>query len=186
MKGRSVRSIAISTFSAGALAIAAVAFFGNSRDTLDDVHASIVGSYPDVMHISPAEYSALEDTALLVFDTRERDEFAVSHLRGAIQVAPDLSAEDFIARYGDKAQGKIAVFYCSVGVRSSKFAEKVQAQLKAKGAIRVVNLERGLFGWHNDKRPLVTNGTGNTEAIHPYDELWGNLIERGQLTSYTP
>jgi rhodanese-related sulfurtransferase len=181
-----MRGIAISTFSAGTLALAALAFFGNSPDALEDVHATIVGGYPNVSHISPAEYAVLDDTDLLVFDTREKDEFAVSHLRGAIQVAPDMSAEDFFRHYGDKAQGKIVVFYCSVGVRSSKFAEKTQSQLKASGAIRVVNLERGLFGWHNDKRPLISNGTGSTEAIHPYDEFWGRLIERKQLTSYAP
>ena len=186
MKSFSKRSMATFVFAAVVLTLTGAALWWNSADKLGDVHAGITASYPSVAHVTPDEFSQLDKASLLIIDTRERPEFEVSHLPGAIQISPDLSAEGFLAQYGGQVAGKTVVFYCSVGVRSSQFIEKVQSSLKARGATTVANLEEGLFGWHNEKRALVTGNKGETEFIHPYDEIWGRLIERGQLTSYTP
>ncbi|MDC0887107.1 rhodanese-like domain-containing protein [Altererythrobacter sp.] len=155
------------------MAIAGIASWWNSRDLLADVHAGVESSFPDVAHILSGAFSQLDTGSLLIFDTREEDEFAVSHLPGALRIDPDLAVEDFLAKYGDQVMGKTVVFYCSVGVRSSEFADKVQSALKADGAAKVVNLKHGLFGWLNDGRQLVSSDGKATQAIHPYDGFWG-------------
>lgn len=62
------------------------------------------------------------DSTLLLFDTRAPEEYAISRLRGAIRVDPEMDAETFIAAYKDTLKDKDLVFYCSVGYRSSIFA----------------------------------------------------------------
>jgi len=77
------------------------------------------------------------------------------------------TAETAAIQIGDVMDKQIIV-YCSVGRRSSIFAERVQADMLANGALSVSNLERGIFGWHNESRALV-DARGATDAVHPYD-----------------
>ncbi len=128
-------------------------------------------------HMSRNELEAqLSSTETLILDTRPFEEYNVSHIKGAIQVDPDISSEAFRANYGKTLQNKTLVFYCSVGWRSTILAERLQVTALESGAIGVRNMEGGLFGWHNDKRPLV-NAYGATVDIHPYNDYWGRLIE---------
>lgn len=122
---------------------------------------------------------------VILFDTREAEEFAVSHLPGAIRIAPDLPPEDFLAQYRTRISGKTAVFYCSVGARSSGFAKQVQDDLIGAGAARVVNLEKGLFGWHNDGFLQIDSSGQETKFIHPFNGFWGRLIKRSELISHS-
>lgn len=168
------------------LLLGMTAFWQMSEDGLNGVHSSIELSIPEVAHISGAQFAASDPASMIVFDTREQDEFAVSHLAGAIRIAPDMPKEEFLAKFGHLAKGKRIVFYCSVGARSTQYAATVQDGLEAQGAATIVNLERGLFGWHNEGRPLVNQRGEATEAIHPYDDYWGQLIEREQLISKLP
>ncbi len=79
-----------------------------------------------------------------------------------------------------RVNGKTAVFYCSVGVRSSRLAERVAQGLKARGAVAVDDLAGGIFAWHGEARPLV-DAKGPTDFVHPYDATWGRLLARPQL-----
>ena len=94
----------------------------------------------------------------------------------------ELSCDDALA---DAAKGKTVVFYCSVGVRSSKLAARLQKALTARGAKAVYNLQAGIFNWHNEHRPLTT-GSAPTSFVHPFDDHWGQLVERRDLLSYRP
>ena len=155
-----------------------------ATDDLDRVHALIATEHAGVEHISPDAFAALDPTATLVFDVREPDEFAVSHLPGAVRIDPGLSTEDFEARFGDALAGKQAVFYCSVGRRSSIAAERYADVLEARG-VRSANLARGIFGWVNEERQLVS-ASGPTDVVHPYDAVWGRLVEDEAAIRYTP
>lgn len=144
--------------------------------------------YPGVTHISADQLQdALvgDEAETVLFDVRERAEYAVSHIEGAIQVDPDMSGEEFLARYGDRIGNRKVVFYCSVGYRSSHMAELLRNQSPADPPTDVLNLRHGLFGWHNEKRNLV-RGDSPTDLIHPYNFWWGRLLERRNLTSYRP
>ncbi len=148
----------------------------DARTSLDDTHSAIEKRYSDVAHLAPDQLGAQD---VLLFDTRSPEEFAVSHIDGAIRLDPDMSPAEFKEIYGDQAAHKILVFYCSVGERSSAMASRIASVHSGP----VYNLEKGLFGWHNDRRPLVSS-SGPTDFIHPYDEKWGTLIDRQKQIKY--
>ena len=118
---------------------------------------------------------------IVLFDVREEAEFGVSHLPGAAQMSPKLGRRGFKRQFASDFSGKTVVFYCSVGVRSSKMGSRLETTLRDMGANRVVNLSGGLFRWHNESREgLVDSNGSETEMIHPYDPHWGKLVARGQ------
>jgi rhodanese-related sulfurtransferase len=124
--------------------------------------------------------------SILLFDVREPDEFAVSHLPGAIRLAPDTTAEAFLRDYGGRLDGITPVFYCSVGRRSNALAETVAAYSKTHAlSVVPVNLRGGIFRWHNEAKPLV-NEWGTTDQVHPYNWYWRRLLEHRQKSAYQP
>ena len=124
--------------------------------------------------------ASLDSSHYLLFDTRTPEEYRISHLRSAIQIDPQMPAGDFIRQYGDTLAGKSAVFYCSVGYRSSIFAQRVQREALQAGAQSVANLRGGIFRWYNEANPVV-NAHGETNEIHPYDSFWEILLrQRGK------
>ena len=141
--------------------------------TIDDV----ARKWPEVAHVPAAGLLALQaDKRVLVFDVRTPEEFAVSHLDGAVRVDPGIDAAAFLAEHGAAAKDKAVVFYCSVGVRSSRLTERVGAGLKAAGALSVGELKGGIFAWAADARPLV-DAKGPTDKVHGYDSTWGRLVK---------
>ena len=145
---------------------------------LDKVHADILSDHATVDQISPDTFAKLEGDNLLIL------EYAVSRIPSAIWVSPSATAETATIQIGDVTNKQIIV-YCSVGRRSSIFAERVQADMLANGALSVSNLERGIFGWHNEGRPLV-DANGSTDTVHPYDAVWKRYVERGEKARYAP
>lgn len=150
-----------------------------AKDDLDSIHEAVEIRYKAVEHISPEALASMTADDVLLFDVRSQSEFDVSHLEGALRVSPDLSRGDFIKTYGESAKGKKLIFYCSVGYRSSKLANRVQKDIMAGDTTEVYNLRGGIFGWHKEQRSLV-NQNGVTDYIHPYDTSWGGLIERSE------
>lgn len=114
---------------------------------------------------------------LLVFDVREPAEYAQSHIEGAHRIDPSMSAAEFAARFGNMAQGKTVVFYCAVGVRSGQMLQRVQSDLKERGAVEGYNLRGGIFRWHAERAPVVTEA-GPASSVHPFDGSWGKLLDR--------
>jgi len=147
--------------------------------SLSSVHMTIEDKFETVDHISADELTALDRGMVLLFDTRPQEEFAVSHIENAIQLDPDMNATEFLKTYGDPAAGKTIVFYCSVGMRSSIVAKRVNAEIDAP----VYNLRGGVFNWHNEGRPLIGEN-GPTDAVHPYNKKWGTLVTRQDKLSY--
>ena len=151
-----------------------------SQFTLDSVESKIARDYP-ITHLPvdtlKTALAGADSSSFLLFDVREKAEFDTSHIAGAIQVDPDLSAEDFIRHYGKRISTKHLVFYCSVGKRSSILAERVEAEALKLGAADVENLRGGIFRWYNDGYPVV-DAQGETNAVHPYDDFWGQLLQK--------
>jgi rhodanese-related sulfurtransferase len=146
---------------------------------LDQTIADVKAKWPALSHASPAEVQTLinADKAVL-FDVRSPEEQQVSQIPGAVPVDPAISRESFVTKYGAALKGKTPVFYCAVGVRSSKLAERVGAQtLAALGAVGpLVTMAGGIFAWNWEGRPLV-NANGATDAVHGYDATWGRLVK---------
>lgn len=105
----------------------------------------------------------------ILLDVRRADEFAVSHLPGAI-AAPNLEAA---LALGLDPHAPI-VAYCSVGYRSARLA----SQLRQAGYTQVHNLGGSLFQWANEGRSLVSQGQP-APVVHPFNTLWGLLLKPG-------
>ncbi len=157
---------------------------GEGALDLRQIEAEIEAAHPALAHIAPEALSAklATQTPHLILDVREIEEYAVSHLPGAVQVSPKSSAED-IARLTDALPPEAQIIvYCSVGWRSSILGS---ALAEAYPTHSVSNLRGGLFAWHNQGFALV-NSHGKTRSIHPYDKTWGKLIKAEEALSYHP
>ncbi|GAB5520693.1 MAG: rhodanese-like domain-containing protein [Rhodothermales bacterium] len=128
-------------------------------------------AFPEVQQVSVDSLASLLETDAepLLLDIREVDEYAVSHLNGAMQVDPDAPV-DVLAGVDKDA---LIVAYCSVGYRSSAFADR----LREAGFSNVHNLEGSIFAWANAGYPVVRD-TLAIEVVHPYNKRWGLLLKR--------
>ena len=152
---------------------------------LISIHEVIEEDYPAVDHIDSQTYLETMGTSeeLVVFDVREPEEYAVSHLKDAIQVDPEISQEDFMAQFGEVLKDKQVVFYCSVGRRSSLLADKVSDSLFDNGAEEIYNLKHGIFGWHDEEKPLVA-AKQSTDYVHPFSWRWKRYLQRKEFARY--
>jgi len=157
--------------------------------TLRAIHSGLLSRYAGVSHMSPVQLqnglAGPDRNKFLVLDSREVNEFAVSHIKGAKRVDPSIWHSVFMKKFAKAAKGKTVVIYCSVGERSSKLAKYVQKALMQEGAKAVYNLQGGIFKWHNDQRNLLIDKSGTTSFVHPYDKHWGQLVKRADKLRYS-
>ena len=147
---------------------------------VDKFHQGVVKRYPTVEHISTKQLAQMPRESVLLFDVREATEFNVSHLAHAIRVDPDINPGTFLTQHSHKMHGKTIIFYCSLGERSSKLAQAV-LDTAAATDVSIVNLEGGLFKWHNEQRTVV-DASGVTENIHSYSRFWQRyLVHQTQI-----
>ena len=168
--------------------IAGLANAANAQTShLPAIDQELRANFPDVVSIRAAELQALLNGKKrpIILDVREPEEFAVSHIQGAVRIDPDAELDDVLRAIGLDLKGRTIIVYCSVGVRSTRLAERVRERLKSRGVRRIANLSEGIFGWHNAMRPLM-RGTQATPYVHPYDVLWGQLLHQQDLTAYAP
>lgn len=153
--------------------------------TLTSVHHFIEQKYPNVSHIDIA--TVLDKNDVMYFDVREIGEYDVSHINDAIHVSPSISNKEFVHAYKHLLNNKTLIFYCSVGRRSSELIRRLQHELNFLGVWDIYNLEGGIFLWHNEGME-VENNNGTTDLIHPYNTVWGRLInDRNKITyGHTP
>ncbi|RAI88333.1 rhodanese-like domain-containing protein [Algoriphagus yeomjeoni] len=107
-----------------------------------------------------------------VLDTREKEEFAVSHLKGANWVGYDTFSMNNVAAL-DK--NKPVLVYCTVGARSQEIGKK----LKEAGFKQVFNLYGGLIEWANEDKPIFHEGY-RTYQVHTYSKSWGIWLNKGE------
>ena len=103
----------------------------------------------------------------LILDAREKSEYDVSHIPGAVWVGYD----DFeMSRVPDS--NKPVLVYCSVGYRSGKIAEKIEE----KKSLKAYNLYGGLFHYANSKKPMVDIKGNSTKQVHGYNKKWSQWL----------
>ena len=116
----------------------------------------------------------LEQENIVLLDTRERKEYEISHIPGAIWVGYD----DFkIKRLEYIPKDAKVVTYCSVGYRSERIGE----QLQRAGYQDVHNLKGSIFKWINEGNTVVDKAGNPTEKIHGYNEKWGKWVKKGRV-----
>lgn len=122
--------------------------------------------------ISISEMEKLTSSGdLVIIDTREEKEFAVSHLRGAIRV--ENAGE--MSQVANLSKDQQIVVYCSVGYRSERLGE----QLLANGFTNVQNLYGGIFQWVNEGNEVINQKNMPTDSVHTYDKNWSIWLNRG-------
>jgi len=105
----------------------------------------------------------------VLLDARTPEEYAVSHLQGAVRIDPYRPSLRPLRGF---PKDTAIVLYSSVGYRGARVADF----LKRQGYTRVFNLDGGQFRWVNAGRPVFRQDRPTTE-VHPYDPTWGLLLE---------
>jgi rhodanese-related sulfurtransferase len=114
----------------------------------------------------------------LLLDARTEAEYAVSHLRGAVQVDPYRPS---LQTLRNVSKDSAIVVYSSAGYRGAGVA----SWLAKSGYTTVVNLAGGVFKWANEDRPLFRKVDRPTAMVHPYDRRWGYLV-KGRYRAQAP
>ncbi|MBX9779108.1 MAG: rhodanese-like domain-containing protein [Chitinophagaceae bacterium] len=104
-------------------------------------------------------------------DTREVEEYTISHIENAIFVGYNDFSLQPIAHLNKSA---MIIAYCSIGFRSEKVVEK----LMAANYTNVHNLYGGIFEWVNQGYK-VKNATGFTDNVHTFNMVWSHWLLKG-------
>lgn len=112
--------------------------------------------------------------SILFLDTREKEEFKISHIKGATYVGYDKFTMSTMRLVPKDAE---IIVYCSIGARSQDIGEKLQ---KA-GYTNVKNLYGGFFQWNNSGLQKVDSNGNPTVRIHGFSKEWGKWITKGTV-----
>lgn len=148
----------------------------NYEQNLAKITEKITQEYSDVHQITPAtlvDWLSSPRIQPTLIDTRQPEEFAISHLPNAIHISPDTPLDEVIAtKLPSQAKDDLIVVYCSVGYRSSIFARK----LKSAGFTNVHNLIGSIFAWANQDQDIY-QGEKLVKQVHPYNRKWAQLLK---------
>lgn len=112
--------------------------------------------------------------SIVYVDTREKDEYNISHLKDALWVGySNFNEKDILLNIPNKSQSIIV--YCSIGVRSENIGEI----LKNLGYSKIQNLYGGIFEWKNQGGSVYNNNNIETDSVHAYNKHWGKLLNKG-------
>lgn len=111
-----------------------------------------------------------ENSAPILLDTREKNEFDVSHLPNAIWVGFEkFDIQQLTTRFSKTTE---FVLYCSLGIRS----ESIGNQLEKAGFITLQNLHGGIFQWADQGFQLVDRLGLPTQKVHVYNSKWEKYL----------
>lgn len=108
-------------------------------------------------------------TDYLVLDTRELEEYLVSHLPSAVHFGYD---DVLWNKLDTVSKEQPIVVYCSIGYRSEKIGEK----LKKKGFQNIKNLYGSIFEWANQGHQLENPRGHSTNEVHTYNKRWSKWM----------
>jgi rhodanese-related sulfurtransferase len=147
---------------------------------LADPIATVRALFPDVPHIDTEAVRLLtkasEDADFQLVDVRDPEEFAVSHIPGAINVPLESKDEDLLTIVRSDIP---VIVYCSIGYRSAIVARRLQAS----GRKNVQNYVGSFFAWANSGNPL-RSAHGPEQTVHPYDRYWGRYLRRERRADF--
>lgn len=126
-----------------------------------------------VNDITVEELKNIEEPVILL-DAREKKEYDISHIPGALWIGYD----DFdLERVKELDKDAKVVVYCSVGYRSERIGEKLQAA----EFTNINNLFGSIFKWVNDGNEVVDKDETPTTEVHGFNEKWGKWVKKGKV-----
>lgn len=158
--------------SAIVIAFLSFTFFakGQNKPGFDSLVNSLISSKVDTIGTVRLA-DRLQSEHIILLDARQKEEYDVSHLRGAEYVDYD----DFdLSDVAHVPKSKTIVVYCSIGKRSGDIAER----LKSAGYEDVFNLYGGIFDWTNRGMEVINDRNESVRCVHPYNSLWGIWINK--------
>ncbi len=137
-------------------------------------HEKVTGLYQDTVPLIHADQleGLKSEHEVFILDSREPEEFQVSHLSGARYVGYDAFSEAAVA---DIPKDASVVVYCTVGYRSERIGERLQKI----GFKNVVNLYGGIFEWKNQGHEVINMNRQPTDSVHTYSKSWSQWLENG-------
>lgn len=151
--------------------ISPILFFGETQAQSTAYKTLLKGLYDEEFPtVKPAQIFNLKNYQVL--DTREKEEFEVSHLQGAKWVGYDAFSLEKVEGL-DKNQPVLV--YCTVGARSQDIGKK----LRDAGFKQVYNLYGGIIHWSNESKPLFKDSLP-THQVHTYSRTWGVWLTSGE------
>ena len=104
----------------------------------------------DVVNMEVKEFAELiTDSSVVILDVRKADEFAESHIKGAILI--DQFQSDFVEQAQAKLpKEKTIAIYCRSGRRSANAAGKL-----ADVGYKCVNIKGGIIAWKEANMPVI-------------------------------
>jgi len=129
-----------------------------------------------IPYITVTELQQLKSQGdILILDSRERNEFDVSHIPSAKFAGYD---HFLVKEYSGKIKNKETpiVVYCTIGIRSNVVANKLQKE----GFLNIKNLYGGICEWKNKGYPVVDTTETATENVHIFSEEWGKWLLNGR------
>lgn len=143
-----------------------------SQDNFDAKLRSILDESVPFTHADELKENIEKERKLVILDTRSRDEYNVSHLRGAKWIDYDGFTAEMVENIDRDAP---VVVYCSVGYRSEKIGEK----LRDMGFSNVKNLYGGIFDWKNKGNTVINSSGSATDTVHTYNKAWSKWLKNG-------
>lgn len=119
--------------------------------------------------ISVEELAKRQDS-LLLLDARAKEEYEVSHIKGARFIGYQEFQEN---KLKDIPKDQEIVIYCSIGYRSEKIGER----LEDLGYKNVRNLYGSIFEWVNQGKPVVDKNGKQTDTVHGYNKNWSQWLD---------
>jgi len=139
------------------------------REVIDTYNSHSV-SYISVQEL---KQRTVNNSTVIILDTREMAEYEVSSIPGAIYVG----YEDFSEQQVNIANKQTPiVVYCSLGIRS----EVIGVRLQKMGYTDVKNLYGGIFEWKNNGYSVVDIEGVITERVHVYNNHWSQWLLKGE------
>ncbi|SKB29299.1 rhodanese-like domain-containing protein [Daejeonella lutea] len=156
------------------LIILFISFDGLTAQTINPGFKHLLDSIYEekVPQVSVEDFLKMNKNEVFVLDTRENDEFEVSHLKNARHVG--YFWFDMRKIYDIPFTANIVV-YCSIGSRSEKIGQK----LVNSGYKNVYNLYGGIFEWLNSGQPVYKVNGVQTSEIHTYTKDLARWVEKG-------
>jgi rhodanese-related sulfurtransferase len=124
---------------------------------------------PNLSTAQLAEWIAKDTSPFVLIDTRQKEEYDLSHLPHAYH-AENLAQSKAVIAAADPSKKAPVVLYCSIGYRSARLG----SELRSAG-YEAMNLEGSIFQWANEGRSLVSKDQP-TRQVHPYNSFWGLLL----------
>lgn len=126
-----------------------------------------------VPYISVQElHSHLDD--YLILDTRKKEEYEVSHIKGAVWVSE--KRNDSLPALVNVKKNQPIIVYCSVGIRSEDFGESLQE----KGFTNIQNLYGSIFAWKDEGYEVLNHKEQPTDSVHTFSKVWSKYLKTGK------